>query len=302
MTILSDPKISQAYLFKLQGYLMKVRDSFESLPCNNAYNSLSAIFYKKANLEDGIYIDQVKPALHGIALIASRNAVYIQQRSGVRARLLQSKLTHQEISIRIEGSYSHRPVKAYKCEKFSDAFIQYVRNTFSQVETEKLNTFLKDINEDLNTYLYNLWLGLPNRDDDLEKLNTLLNQTEKVLDEIKFLIDMVIEQPFADPYAKDKLKIYVRALWELFFCTKEAINEIQVSKANYKQFEFSFIGELVHNYKGYLNLTPSADNRRGEFMNFISFVEDELDSVTNQNREKNRFGRQLVAKAIKNTI
>lgn len=302
MTILSDPKISQAYLFKLQGYLMKVRDSFESLPCNNAYNSLSAIFYKKANFEDAIFIDQVKPALHGIARIALCNAVYIQERSGVRARSWQSKLTDHEISIRMLGLYSHRPVKAYKCEKFSDAFIQYIRNTFSEVESKKVDSFIKDTMEDLNCYLHNLWMGLPNRDDDLEKLNTLLNQTEKVLDEIKFLIQMVTEQPFADLFAKDKLKIYLPALWKLFLCTKEAISEIQLNKANYKQLEVRFIADLATNYRIYLDLNPSADNRRGKFMDFLSILEDEIDRITNNSRGKNRFGRPLVGKAIKNTI
>lgn len=295
-----DPKKYQEYLFKLQGYLMKVRDSFESLPCHNAYETLELIFDKKAYFEDGIYIKQVKPALHGIAKIASDNAVYIQQRSGVAVRPWKSKLSSKEVDIRVAGEYSHRPVEAFKIKKLPNNLKKFVNKNFSKVEEEKQNLFLLATLQNINCYLYNEWLGKPDRKEDLERLNRMRDQTQKIINETPLLTQLIVDNDCIDCYFhKEDIKKYIPVIWKLLHCTKEAIEKIQSSKANYKQLEVSFIADLACNYRLFLSLNPSADNRRGEFMNFISLIEDEMDSITKQTRKENRFGRWVVARAIK---
>lgn len=295
-----DPKTYQEYLFKYQCYLMKVRDSFEDLPCNNGYKTLDLIFYKKASFEDGIYINQVTPALHGIARIASHNAVYIQQKSGVPARKWKSKLTDHERAIRMAGLYSHRPIKAFVCDNFSDGFESYIINTFPEVPRDQIDRFLEDSKQELNSYFYDLWHGEPNRKEDLEKLKTLLKQTEKVIDKVDLLVEMVLDNDCIDClYDKENFKKYMPVIWKLFHCTQEAIARIKSEKDNYKQLETNFIAELALNYKVYLKLEPSPDVRRGKFMDFISGIEDEIDLITRSStRKKNRFGRLVVSKAI----
>lgn len=302
----TDSQNAQTYLFKLQGYLMKARDSFESLPSNNAYSKLSSLFYKSACFDDGIHTDQVTPALNGIARIASHNALYIEQRSGVPARRCKSKLTDEEIGLRIDVLYSHRKDKPLRCENFSDDFERDVRNMFSKVESKSLDMFFEESKQALNEYFYDNWLSkstdiyYPNRDDDLKKLNTLLKQTEKIIDEIPLLIEMVIDNDCIDCYFdKEDIKKHIPVIWKLFFCTKEAIDKIQSSKGDYKQLQVSLIAELACNYRVYLKLKPSTDETRGQFMDFISLVEDEIDRITKQTRKKNRFGRQMVSRAIK---
>lgn len=294
-----DANTTQNYLFKLQGYLMKVRDSFESLPCNNAYRSLSSYFYKTGSI-DGIYIHHVKSALHDVALIATRHADNIATHSGVAKKSWKSKLTDKERAIRIDGLYSHRPVEAFKFEKLSDGFESLVRSIFQEIKKENLSDFLDYCRHDLNSYLHDLYLGKPNRGDDLDKLNTLLKQIDAVLDNMNKLIEMVIDNPFDDPFAKDNLENAIHIFWKLQSSIIGAISSIKLSERQHKQLEIDFIKELALNYKHYLNLNPSADNRRGKFMEFVSLIEDEVDTITNISiRDKNRFGRVIVQKALK---
>lgn len=293
-------KTDSSYLRSLRGYCKKDCSSIDNLPNNNAYNELSKILYPYDKNSKTPTVSECKLSLHYVWGTAYKVEAYIEEIGGPERVSYVSKLSDDEIARRMRGEYSHRNAERPKIIELTSADFNDLSNILSVDKIDNLSQMY--INESINSYRYSVWDSVPCRDEDLDKLNTLKKQVERVLDNIGRLSEMVVGRyKYSDFGFKDDLKIAIDRIWVLFLVVDEAISNIKKRPRQHKQHESELIENLSDEYKRLTNKNPSGDTRRGKFMDFLSAIEDILDKNDSsiKSRSKNRMGSDLVKATLK---
>jgi hypothetical protein len=294
-------KLDSEYLRKLRGYCHKPRLSIDNLPNNNAFRVLSMVMNRLEQNPSKVSVSDCKDSLAYIWVVAYRLEAYIEQQGGPRRVDYVSKLSSEEIEIRIRGDYSHRKRPRPEIIKFSNDDFKRLANSLEVDEIDKQN--LMFINEAINIYRLSVWDSTPSREDDLDKLSTLKRQINRVLDNIGRLCEMAVNQyKYSNCSSDSKLQKAVLQIKVLLKSVDLTILRIKKMPRKHKQHEVELTIELLDEYRNITKKNPSSDPRRGSFMQFLSVLEDILDhnEAKNYRRIKNRIGSELVRAILKN--
>jgi hypothetical protein len=294
-------KLDSEYLRKLRGYCHKPRSSIDSLPNNNAYRLLSMVMYPLGKNSTTASVSDSKASLAYIWRFAYRLEAYIEQQGGPRRVDYVSKLSSEEIGIRMRGEYSHRKQSRPEIINLSSNDLRNLSNSMGVGNIDDQSRIY--ISEAINSYRISVWDSIPSRENDLDKLNTLKNQVNRVLNNVGRLCEMTVNHyKHPDLGSEADLQKAIFQIKELLTAVDLTILRIKNMPRQHKQHEAELVLELLGEYRHLTKKNPSGDPRRGRFMEFVSAVEDILDhdEAKNDIRNKNRIGSELVKTILKN--
>ncbi|MDO9010768.1 MAG: hypothetical protein Q7U78_03015 [Gallionella sp.] len=281
-------------LRKLRGYCSKAIKTLEDLPCARAYRTLSSqLFLLKEGDNKVPSLEDCKYSLHRIWSISYCIEGYIQQIGGPRRATYKSKLSDEEIAKRMGGEYSHTRIAQPACFHFTENEKKTLRQFISKIDQEEFDFFVKLTAETITEYLFEKWEGKPNREDDVDKLNTLHKQVERVLGNTGRLIEMTMGRyKYSDCVFLNDIGRHVGNLWELLFVTEDATKKIKQLPRRSKPLEYKMVNEIAYSFWRSTGIKPSARNK---FMEVVSVIECALENYAGHSL----MGAELIEAAIK---
>lgn len=219
-----------------------------------------------------------------------------------------------DVSSQIEALHGQLQDHSPRAEKRPSRFMlssrsfEDIKVILGPIEDAEKKFFLRRAQEDINHYLQDAWYGAPNRENDLDRLETLLRQVDRVLDNIGDLCEIVVSERYkhADNFfMEDDLRRCISNTWVLYDATCDAIESIKNAPRHHKPLEFELIDQLAYSFWTRTGKKPSGSHVDCKFMKLLSVIEDELDNFekpvkgdSTPPRQVNRFGRELVEKVI----
>lgn len=273
-------------LVKFRGYCRKAGLTLIDLPNQNAYQTLSLIMYPS-----GQSPERSKQAINYLWGIARNIEAFISQNGGPRLVPYPKMKTWPE---------DKRP--AWVRFKFSTeqiAFLRWFQGKHGFVDYR----FPDDVADYINDYLhscYEHYADNANRDrareDDLDKLETLEKQLERVIDNYGPIVEMMLGRyRYADWGCEKSAKEEIGRVYDLFFATRDAIVAIGESQRRHKPLEFELACDLVYMFWKRTGIKPSIKDT-SPFPDFMdNAIEPALGWLPGENR---RLGHDLLKKAI----
>jgi hypothetical protein len=276
------------HLKKLRGYCSKAVNTLEDLPNNHAYTILSCRLSPLA-LEIPS-IEDCKYSLHRVWGIAYCMEAYIQHLGGPRRMPYKSKLSDEEIARRMGGEYCHTSIpRPRPCPfHFSEEEKKLLRQFMRKMDQEEFDLFITLTEETVTCYLRDKWEGKPNREDSLDKLNTLRRQVERVLGNTDRLLEMAAGRYlYSDCGFPENIKSHADNVRELLFAIEAATEKIKQLPRRSKPLEWEMVDEIAYRFWAQTGIKPSARNK---FMGVIAVI----DGTTNTT-----LGIELIESVVK---
>lgn len=273
-------------LVKFRGYCRKASLTLVDLPYQNAYQKLQGIMYR-----DGRDVGRSKQAINYLWGIARHIEAWIAENGGPRLVPYPKMMSWPEDS---------RP--AYVQFKFADEQIVFLRQ-FQKKLVFVDDRFAVDVADYINDYLHSCYENYADsanrhrsREDDLNKLKTLKNQLERVIDNYGQIAVMMLGlYRYADWGSEQSAKEAIGHVWDLFHATEDAIVKIKVLPRLHKPFEYELACDLAYMFWKRTGIKPSIKDT-SPFRDYMdNAIEPALGTLPGENR---MLGLDLLERAI----